>query len=454
MIDSFLSLILTDGTTTIDLLDNDAYMVPRDGYRPRINPMRFDRMGNASSYADVTETIEVAVIGSTQTIVMHNLEALRQLCEQAERWTLGENVTAVLLKAMPQASIVGNLLSGLIYGGAILSVDNYFEGIKQRRVDCTLTLNRRVWRSGSETETVSVGDIQHVVQSLTFDSDHKPRAPLTTALTIDMQSSVSTYDFTGNLTGYILTATDSDHLKLFEAESGTLTNFSSTAETSASGGNVAALNPASYSSGEIVIDASAFDSSAREFCIIVPYRNNSNDVTYTVDVKMADLPAAVSSGETTSVHTATIAAGESGFIVVGYVRLEFALDTIVLDVTRTATGTGTLDIDCVVVLARDDENANILYLDDKTLYTEKVTTIAPRLSTHLTPAVTTAISYPAALNRPVGYRGDAVMEMTGQTLAMLCVLRTDTDFSIYDEDNTKAHLALSVIRGKTYPVLQ
>jgi hypothetical protein len=109
-------LLLTDGTTTIDLNDGLAYGVPYDQWRPAVGGLRDDALGGYSPYTDVREEIPLHVRGATPEQALERVAALAKLLDQAERWARGERVAAVQLWYSPTNSKLGGWLKAAVLG--------------------------------------------------------------------------------------------------------------------------------------------------------------------------------------------------------------------------------------------------------------------------------------------------------------------------------------------------
>ncbi|MBK8434523.1 MAG: hypothetical protein IPL28_25945, partial [Chloroflexi bacterium] len=111
-----MQLILTDGTTTLDLNDTTNYGVTYDQWAPAVGGLREDVLGGYSPYVDVSESIPLHVRGATGAAAMANLAAVGKLLDQAERWARGERVAAVQLWYMPTNSTLGGYLKAVVLG--------------------------------------------------------------------------------------------------------------------------------------------------------------------------------------------------------------------------------------------------------------------------------------------------------------------------------------------------
>lgn len=92
-------LKITDGTTTVDFLNDAAYRV--EAWSPAVATRRASALGGRGPYNDVVEEMELNIRGAS---VLAKLATLEALMDQAERWSRGENAAAVVLHYQPTAA--------------------------------------------------------------------------------------------------------------------------------------------------------------------------------------------------------------------------------------------------------------------------------------------------------------------------------------------------------------
>lgn len=158
-------LRLTDGTTTLDLMDITNYGVPYNAWTPKVARRRRSQMGGNGPYENVIEEIPLHVRGASAAAALANLAALAEMLDQAERWSLGEDVAAVWLQYQPTNS-TGDVVQAVVVGDAgdlplvglsprVNDAANYeIEGI-------TLYLERRgLWLAQSSANLVLNGSFE------------------------------------------------------------------------------------------------------------------------------------------------------------------------------------------------------------------------------------------------------------------------------------------------------
>lgn len=165
------TLHLTDGVTTLNLIDGTNYAVADTGWQPSVAPAA----SLSQNYYDVlTETLTIYVLGSTAAQVYQNVTALMQLLQQAERWA--EQLTtenAVRLRYQPAGSGQSAALECLCLGRAGTDQDMdlgvYDDTGIQKVATVTIKLARRaLWltpttQSGTVTTNPSASWVPYTV---------------------------------------------------------------------------------------------------------------------------------------------------------------------------------------------------------------------------------------------------------------------------------------------------
>lgn len=113
---SYTSLVLSDGTTSANLVDNANYLLQEDGWAPSVSYLRESTFGGTGPFEDVDETITVDVIGVDTATALNNISTITSLLMQARRWKRGESVNAVVLKCQPQGSTLAAPLQATVLG--------------------------------------------------------------------------------------------------------------------------------------------------------------------------------------------------------------------------------------------------------------------------------------------------------------------------------------------------
>jgi len=115
---SYLTLRLTDGQTTLNLVDNTSYSLVPGGWSPAIAQRRTSQLGGYHEYSPVNESIQLMIYGDTAAEAIDNLTALANLLDQADSWALGDRVRPVLIEVQVQGSQLEDPLQSLVMGRA------------------------------------------------------------------------------------------------------------------------------------------------------------------------------------------------------------------------------------------------------------------------------------------------------------------------------------------------
>lgn len=104
-------LAITDGTTTVTIASgtsSTSYHLPPDGWVPNVAGLRDSVLAGRGPYSEVVEEMTLDITGATAAACYTNLNTLARLLDQAQRWYMGENVSAVLIKYAPINSTVSS----------------------------------------------------------------------------------------------------------------------------------------------------------------------------------------------------------------------------------------------------------------------------------------------------------------------------------------------------------
>jgi len=110
-------LEITDGETTIDLIDDDGVCLEYNAWAPAVSGWL------RGGYPDVHESIPVHVRGASGTAVMVRLRELTRLIDQARRFAMGEDLRPVLLRYQQTVSSVVWVV--MIIGGTVDAPSNF-----------------------------------------------------------------------------------------------------------------------------------------------------------------------------------------------------------------------------------------------------------------------------------------------------------------------------------------
>ena len=114
----YLTLRITDGEESIDLVDNVYFSLAEGGWSPSIAKRRISQLAGYGPYGPVEEQINVWVYGNSAAEAIRNLQRLVDLLDQADAWSLGDRVNPVRLQVQIQGSELAAPLESLILGRA------------------------------------------------------------------------------------------------------------------------------------------------------------------------------------------------------------------------------------------------------------------------------------------------------------------------------------------------
>lgn len=147
-------LELTDGETTIDLIDGAGVCLEFNAWAPAISAYRL------GTYPDVRETLPLAIHGTTGTAVMTRLRTLLEMVDRARRFGVGENARPVRLRY--QQTVGSAIFVALIVGGAVIAPDSFTNQENWKLLHPVyLELDRRgLWLTPDGTNQVSNGGFE------------------------------------------------------------------------------------------------------------------------------------------------------------------------------------------------------------------------------------------------------------------------------------------------------
>lgn len=156
-------LKITDGTTTIDLLGNDAtnsFNLLAASWAPNVAQRKRNQLGGNWA-EDVEESIPLyAQSSSSAATVLANLDTLAALLDQARRWSEGEKVSPVILRYSPNSDtdyLEAVILGPPDNGSGVVLPPTFSDDLWKKTVDgVTLNFKRRgLWIDSTAVTTTS-----------------------------------------------------------------------------------------------------------------------------------------------------------------------------------------------------------------------------------------------------------------------------------------------------------
>lgn len=357
-------LRLTNGTTTLDLLDSTNYLALAETWAPNVAKLRRGQLGRGI-YEPVIEEFEIMVRGATAATALANLQALSTMLDQAERWARLEPVTAVRIQYQPNGSALASPVEAVVMG---YDADSSFIGmsttIEQRGNAVIGPIKLRFKRGplwiGADVAATSSAVASGNAMTATFGSSASVMSPVK----LEINSSVFNYTNTPGLPdGYVLVASSTGRLVFIEAESALGTGWTSVAETQARGGAVARATPATLVTNYYTtLPGVSID--ARVFAVFALIRLNvvSGTPVFTITTTLTSHGTNVSN---VKILDSTVVDGLPHIQFLGTFALPGALDRMSITVqVNSATGSPTVDFDYFCLHAIDDDTSRIIALDD------------------------------------------------------------------------------------------
>lgn len=352
--------------------DSTGNIALLDGWRPKVPNRIMGVMGNRLPYPNLFEPIPLRVFGSSVDAVLGKLHDLAVAVDQANRWKAEENVTAVILNYRPDGSTMTNPAQATVFGspdsvGEILNLPITFNEMLRAYEANPITLNLErlgVWLGDEESENTSVTSTNPEIETTSTFSDVPD---LNSPVDIDVDGFSTSHTADGS-DGFLFIADASNKLQLIEGEAeasrtapgaGTILDQ---AITAASGGNVIRCVPGALGDYEINYNLSSFNDGVRAVEIVAVLANNSSSISWDVWAELTWSAYNRTSGRHKLIDTSTT---DPRILSLGIFTAEESIDGFTIYASPTGTGTSAhaLDIDYLIVIARD-EGCNVIAFDE------------------------------------------------------------------------------------------
>ena len=387
----YLTLRLTDGETTIDLVDNESFSLAEGGWSPSIAKRRVSQLGGYGPYSPVAETISLYVFGETAAEAIQNLEALVLLMDQADAWSLGDRVDPVRLQVQVQGSILDEPVESVILGrvsdeAPLVATPPTFND--------TLT----VFQIGPIT-------LNFVRQGLWYGEEEEAAAPSAqvtpSIFTVDLGDpevvlSPTRIEFTGfsastqllgssivGLTGVSRFATYGVNLGIYAAVDMTSAEFGAVDDSAnlAHGDDVMRIDAASDQSGTLTVSQVYAD--VARLSVFAAVRNNNAATAWRLRAKSSGFVTTVDRWQELEETT------EPQIVYVGTLSNQVGAHVNISIEAETDGSTGTLDVNYIAIFPHDASSQHVAILADdySAAAYERNLVIDHRVLTNLTPNI-------------------------------------------------------------------
>lgn len=438
-----MGLIITDGNTQVNFTYNPVtptFELALGTWAPGIATMRHATLGGSAPYNIVNEQITLHIHGATAEEVGENLNALALLLDQAERWASGEAVDPVLIHYNPygSASLTGTARKAPVYGrqlssnnpGLVVRPSASVELEQGILAAVQMSIDRGgLWVTDEDPYTwAGTGVCPPDVFSQTL-ADWKIPSP--------MSIKIGPFYYPNSLyitKGFLMVASAAQRIAPLEAYHLAVGESSFTNENDASknpyGSQIlryTAQNTGAEEQSGLYIITSLFSQSAKRVDIFATVRNNSLSHAFTVRL-VARSYGAIISTRGTVIDTSD---QDPRPVFLGSIVTANGIQTIQLSVKPDqpdSTETQSLDIDCIVLLARDDDTSRVLAVVNDVLLSSLGTGTAVWLTESDRYTVGGAPLFAAATENEsdfilADYRGDSFLLHKGTELEV-CWLAT------------------------------
>lgn len=350
-------LKITDGTTTVDFIADTAYRLL--SWSPAVATRRPNLLGGRGPYTDVIEEMRIFIGGSS---VLSKLATLRQLIDQAERWSRGEPVTVVQVHI--QLTDTSQELISVVYGApspgeeAIELPPNFTNAAVVTAIDPVILRFRRsgMWLAPEDTVTGSTADNPTALTGLltgTADADSPYELRLSG---MAWKEGVFWNSFV-LATSADTTANAAKKLAIIEAEvldtgGGGPEGVTDTTNKARGGAVLRYDMTAGVPQLSVLADISAsVHEDVRRWAVFASVRNNSATVSFKVRARLSDGGVYANSYTSWVTIPADYNDNNPAWVYLGQASIRNSLEKMLLEVE--ADGTGTIDFDTLALLATD-----------------------------------------------------------------------------------------------------
>lgn len=454
----FSLLYISDGTTTLNLIDNLSYGV--DSLDPVIAPRQRSELSAGGPYLNVVQPLTVNVFGNTPAACWDNLTKLIRLLDQGENWARDIPVACVriVVQTVTSTIAVGAEILGQADADAPLgSLAPEYEqvGSRGRYVIRNVQLSflrTGMWEFSVDAAVASAAVANPGIMPIAFSGSNLAycRLRMTWYKTGATEGGIREGNY-----AYTLIASDDAKLRLIDSVSFTtpaLTTNQADAGADAFGGSVKRFQA---STTEITINVNpAWTTPQRRVGIFAAVRNNSATATFYIRGEATDIDNTPNRTPYTTIDTST-ALPQVVFLGTCTARYDQSLGiynvTIYVSASLTSAAQ-TLDIDYVALICLDDPWTDRVIVTGNTLSASgslAIPVIEPGSSILRTPyPILTVTNTGGPHAEP--YAGDIYLVCTGSEMATLVLTTNGDTFWRLRDGGGAISMVTSVRRTQAY----
>lgn len=417
-------LRITNGTTDVDFLASTATYRVSD-WTPAVAGLQSGDLAGRGPYEDVVETMELS-IKSASPSPASALSVVYDLMDQAARWARGEPVGEVRIyyQPTPSSEAVYSTITGPVGDEPMVELpSNFVLSAQTSVIDGVILRFRRMglWLGAENTYDSGSASTMPVVKSVAVPDLHATGYPVKLRLEGVGAWTSNLYKAFICLSAADTSDVSATRIKLLGATTfagGAYTSVNDSSNKPSNGSTILRYTPSTtneVSSGNW--SASTIDADVRRWGVFINYRNNHATTSFKVRVLV------YSTGVHGYTPYLTIPGGVSdpAYAFLGFANSGGPISGVQLMVTASAAS-GSVDFDTVTLVAMDSpRTAHVVAVADasvKSSLSGDDFIIDHRLLSHIQPAV----YFDETVDRPVPYRGDAVIHLTGVYVYCICLV--------------------------------
>ena len=375
-----------------------------------------------SPYADAVEEMEIVIGGSDP---LANLELLKTLMDQSERFARGENVDFVKIQYQPTSG--SDVMQAIVLGpdGDAPMIElpvNFVNSPVVTKIDPVILRFRRsglwVGTNNIEVETGTAANNPAVITSSGWSSETLLPAPLVFTTTGAENRNWIFWDSFMLFASGTSSTQSANKIVLINAESLAIDVWTSVADSANNAVNTNVLRYTPVGTSEALSNVADVSASAnanvRRWGVWASYRNNSGTTSWKVRFRLET----AGRRDHTPIFHVPAGTSDPAWAYFGSVVLGGALTDVSVAVQASAAS-GTFDIDTIVLHAMDDPATSkaIAILQPEGVATATITegdmVIHHQLDTSLTPIIYTN----SDINQSLAYGGNPTLFMRGDFLS-------------------------------------